>query len=76
MIKVISKETLMELLENYFPNEVESRPMNAEAFCNVLLNLIDQNVELPCNFCGTPNREFPKRKCERTPICTNFKPTI
>lgn len=27
--------------------------------------------EEPCNFCGTPNKEFPKMVCARTPICTN-----
>lgn len=27
--------------------------------------------ENPCNFCGTPNAEFPNKKCARTSICTN-----
>jgi hypothetical protein len=30
-------------------------------------------VEVPCNFCGTPNIEYPKKKCERTVICQNTK---
>lgn len=43
MDKPISKDTLMELVENYFPNEVESCPANAEAFCNVLLAYLEKN---------------------------------
>ncbi len=27
--------------------------------------------EEPCNFCGTPDREFPNKTCARTSICTN-----
>lgn len=74
----LSKEKLMELLETYFPNEVESRPMNVEAFCNVLLSMNRMEIKQvsddePCNFCGTPNREFPERVCARTPICVNYK---
>ena len=26
-----------------------------------------------CNFCGTPDTSNLERKCERTPICTNYK---
>lgn len=29
------------------------------------------NLEVPCNFCGTPNMENPKKRCSRTWICTN-----
>jgi hypothetical protein len=51
----LTKETLMELVENYFPNEVESRPGNAEAFCNVLIALIDQNTEFSREFIARQN---------------------
>jgi hypothetical protein len=30
-----------------------------------------EDYEEPCNYCGTPNSEFPNRKCSRTSICTN-----
>lgn len=34
---------------------------------------IVQLDEEPCNFCGTPSLKYPKLKCSRTPICTNYE---
>lgn len=29
--------------------------------------------EIPCNFCGTPDEEYPNKKCSKTPICSNYE---
>lgn len=44
MIK-ITKEEVMELISNYFPSEMESCPMNAESFCNVLLSYNSEDID-------------------------------
>jgi hypothetical protein len=36
MLIDITKEELMQMLRSYFELEVESCPLNAEAFCDVL----------------------------------------
>lgn len=40
---LINKDDLMRMLRNYFPDEVESCPLNAEAFCEVLFFKYERN---------------------------------
>lgn len=51
----IRKEELMELLKTYFTDEVEACPLNAEAFCNLLLEKYKIEDSWKITYLDTPS---------------------
>lgn len=51
----ITKPELLELLKTYFTDEVEACPLNAEAFCDVLLNKYKVEDSWEITYLDTPS---------------------